>query len=369
MPLMHSLKNKVFGSIWMPILAGSFLIVLMLAVHAVVQNRPVNEIREEIPDFPRMENVQNVVHNVAEQFGLAEHLRKRESETGRIWTLSVPRNMPMVSVYQRLNTALKPVDAKILEGNSDPATGNIDLFIGYEDSSYLKIELRHLREERIAGKIVLIIDDFGDRWDTTRKAFFRLGADITATVIPGLKRTKEVAKAIHDLGFEVFIHMPMEPENAVSRQYTCMIKAGDSDQRIRKLVQQASDELPMAAGLNNHMGSKATSHPETMRSVLRVMDEKRLIFIDSRTSAHSVAYSLARESGLRTGKRDVFLDVVADRQNIINSLWNLAAQAARKGTAIGIGHTSKITLEVLKEEIPKLQARGYEFVRVSRAVY
>jgi polysaccharide deacetylase 2 family uncharacterized protein YibQ len=36
--------------------------------------------------------------------------------------------------------------------------------------------------------------------------------------------------------------------------------------------------------------------------------------------------------------------------------------------AVGIGHVKPVTLEVLKEEIPKLKREGYEFIALSRAV-
>jgi polysaccharide deacetylase 2 family uncharacterized protein YibQ len=42
--------------------------------------------------------------------------------------------------------------------------------------------------------------------------------------------------------------------------------------------------------------------------------------------------------------------------------------ADEKGWAIGIGHDRRNTLEVLKEEMPKLEKEGYKFVYVSELV-
>ena len=364
-----SKQNHLWKSIWTPIAAGAFMIVLMLAVHAMIQNRPESQPGESrLEDFPRIEAIRTVIADVAAQYNLSGCVSHSVRNGIEEWSIALPGNVPAVSVHQTLKASLKGLNTAIIRGMSDPSTGSVRLSVGFEDSCFLTIYLNHSEESRQAGRIALIIDDFGDRWDEPRRAFFDLGADITATVIPGFRRSKEVASFINELGFEVLIHLPMEPESKVGRGYKYMVTTKLTAKEIARIVQQAIDEIPGAAGMNNHMGSKATAHTETMQSVLSAIKGKGLFFIDSRTGAGSVAWQLARSNGIRCSRRDVFLDVIADREAIRKSLWQLAGIASKRGSAVGIGHASRLTLQVLQEEIPKLQAKGYEFVRVSRIV-
>jgi polysaccharide deacetylase 2 family uncharacterized protein YibQ len=140
------------------------------------------------------------------------------------------------------------------------------------------------------------------------------------------------------------------------------------EEDIRKTVRRSLGEVPGAAGVNNHMGSQATAERRTITVVLEEIDNRDLYFIDSRTTPSTMAYDVAREMGLRCGKRDVFLDVEARRDAIRARLWELARNAETNGFSIGIGHCHRLTLEVLRQEIPKLKARGFRFVRLSEIV-
>ena len=64
----------------------------------------------------------------------------------------------------------------------------------------------------------------------------------------------------------------------------------------------------------------------------------------------------------------VFLDTDLNREAIRRSLWETARTAERHGFAVGIGHCHRTMLEVLEEELPKLEAEGYRLVSVSEIV-
>ena len=53
---------------------------------------------------------------------------------------------------------------------------------------------------------------------------------------------------------------------------------------------------------------------------------------------------------------------------IADKLFLLAYYAAQNGEATGTGHARKQTLEVLREILPRLEKRGFQFVRVSDVV-
>jgi polysaccharide deacetylase 2 family uncharacterized protein YibQ len=105
-----------------------------------------------------------------------------------------------------------------------------------------------------------------------------------------------------------------------------------------------------------------------MQVVLALLKERNMFFVDSKTSPASVGDHLAREMGLRTAARSVFLDNVQDQDYIGKQLGQLAAMSRRNGAAIGICHPHKATIETLARMLPALRAEGITFVHASDLV-
>ena len=126
--------------------------------------------------------------------------------------------------------------------------------------------------------------------------------------------------------------------------------------------------VPHASGANNHMGSRFTEDSSKMLPVMLVLKERRLYFLDSKTTPLSVGYSLAHEVGLRSGYRNVFLDNVQEVGAIRQQLLQTAQIARKRGYAIAIGHPHKATMEALAQTLPELLSQGISFVKVSQVV-
>jgi uncharacterized protein len=96
-----------------------------------------------------------------------------------------------------------------------------------------------------------------------------------------------------------------------------------------------------------------------------LLHERNLFFIDSRTTAATVAETSAHAAGVATTRRNVFLD---DEQSVpaIRKQFELAIHDAReKGSALAIGHPHPETLEVLNEMLPESERRGVKLVFAS----
>ena len=93
-----------------------------------------------------------------------------------------------------------------------------------------------------------------------------------------------------------------------------------------------------------------------------------LFFIDSYTTHESVALSIARESGIPSLKRDIFLDSTDDEESIAREFERLKVIARERGHAVGIGHPYRATMLVLEREIPKLAEQGFELAKISALV-
>jgi uncharacterized protein len=135
---------------------------------------------------------------------------------------------------------------------------------------------------------------------------------------------------------------------------------------LRALVASGLDKVPHASGVNNHMGSVLTARADPMRIVMEELAGRRLFFLDSRTTAKTVAYRLAREAGVPSAERDVFLDDVAEKKAIAAQLARLETLATRHGSAIAIGHPYPETVEALLAWLPGLEDEGFELVPASR---
>ena len=216
-------------------------------------------------------------------------------------------------------------------------------------------------EEITRGHIIIIIDDFGYRNDEVSEGFLTLDADLTFAVIPGHKNSKLFSERADKSGYEIIIHMPMESTADTHGELDYILAESMTSSEIEQRVEKVISEFPEAAGLNNHQGSKATADKRIMNIVSNVLKRHGRYFVDSRTTSETVAEDIMRSRGVPTARRHVFLDNDDDINKIRNQLYKLVDKAESKGDAIGIGHVKKLTLQVLKEEIPKLKKNGFKF--------
>jgi len=222
---------------------------------------------------------------------------------------------------------------------------------------------RHPRKRAFGpGTVAIIIDDMGS---SVREAdeLMAIKLPLTFSIIPGLAHVKGVAEAAHVRGYQLMIHIPMEPRGyPQQRMERYGLLLSQSDEEIRKRLDGFLREVPYAKGANNHMGSRFTEDRGKMGTVLGYLKGKGLFFIDSKTTPLSVGNTLAREMGIENAGRNVFLDNVQDVEAIREQLEQLAEMARRKGGAIGICHPHKATIQALTAAMPELRKSGITFV-------
>jgi hypothetical protein len=158
----------------------------------------------------------------------------------------------------------------------------------------------------------------------------------------------------------------MEPIDSVAMDERDMIYCDMGSAEIATILDRAQAEIPLAVGVNNHMGSKATADSALMAKLADEFQRRGLFFIDSRTVAHSFGLPNMRRRGVSSQGRDVFLDFTDDPKIIRRQVHQAARIAEKRGWAIAIGHVRWETLDVLEREMPILQEQGYQFVSVSR---
>jgi len=216
------------------------------------------------------------------------------------------------------------------------------------------------------GRIAIVIDD----WGYSLKNLLiieQIKQPLTCAILPGLKNSNPVMKKLNNLGFEIILHLPMEPKEKYNLENNTITSGMDAE-AIDKIFAKDLLSITFAKGISNHMGSRITENIKASTLVMMEAKKRKLYFFDSFVTNQSVCPALANKIKIRFAKRDVFLDNQNDFEYIKKQMIKLKNLARKRGTAIGIGHDRKNTLLVLKEMLGQLEKEGYEFVFLSQVV-
>lgn len=213
-----------------------------------------------------------------------------------------------------------------------------------------------------SGKLVFVFDDAGHNM-TQLKPFLSMPFPITVAILPKLAYSKDAALALKNAGVCSILHQPMQAVNLSVDPGPGAIKPEMYSYEIEEIVKENLAEVGPVIGLNNHEGSLITASQSDIGTVLDVCKEKGIIFLDSRTNSESKAKQAALERGMTILERDIFLDNIQDKDEIIAMVNKGLEIADKKGYAIMIGHVwCKDLANILSELYPELKAQGYEFL-------
>ncbi len=217
-------------------------------------------------------------------------------------------------------------------------------------------------------RVAIIFDDAGYGIKAAQEVE-DIGRPVTISVLPHLPFSTQIAEEAPRHGMQVILHLPVQPDNGSIALSPGGITVQMDDDDIRRTVNDDLATVPSAVGANNHMGSLGTADPRLMRAVMDVMKERHLFFVDSMTSSRSVAARVAREMGVPTAVRTVFLDNEDNEEYVRGQFRALIAIAQSRDGAIAIGHVGKVTARVLVSMLPEFDEAGIQLVRVSDLVH
>ena len=220
--------------------------------------------------------------------------------------------------------------------------------------------------KRVDGpaKIAIIIDDIGMDIRRSREAI-DLPASVTLAFLPYAPRTRELAAEAKAKGHELIIHTPMEASDGSVNIGPGGLKAGMGAAEFEAAFNTMTQSFDGYVGINNHMGSRLTQDKDAMKFLMSMLAQKKLFFVDSKTSGKSVAADMAMEAGVPNASRDIFLDHEDTLSFVEGALKKTERLALKRGSAIAIGHPKDNTIAGLKAWIPTLKEKGIEIVPVS----
>jgi uncharacterized protein len=221
-------------------------------------------------------------------------------------------------------------------------------------------------------RLAIILDDMGhDR--AAAESLLALPFPLTISVLPHLPLSAEVAEEAYRRGDQILLHLPMEPEAGGGgsegvTQEEIELRVGMNPDQVNSTLNDMLETVPHASGVNNHQGSRATADLPLMQALMPALRDRNLFFIDSRTTAATVAFDSAERAGVPAASRKVFLDDTPTKDAVLAQLALAARDASRDGSAIAIGHPRPATIAALAQEVPKLEERGVRFVFASDLV-
>lgn len=312
--------------------------------------------------------------------GIQQEIPRSQAEGEIKWhvrhlLVEKPAGVSLEAFVTALETELKQHNALIFAQQADYFQGfkTHRLDVGFQaslDQEPVKIatEKIHLinaqqqeKTAKPAAELAIIIDDFGYSSEAI-PLFSKIAQPLTFSVLPNRPYSNAAAASALSTGHQVMLHLPMEPLVITTDREPVMISSAMSDKQIKEAVINALTAVPGAIGINNHQGSRSTADQRIMRVVMSVIKPRSLFFVDSRTTAQSVAAATARQFGIRTAENHLFIDNDPDINAIKGQLRQAITMARKQGKLIIIGHARPSTAAALNEMLPEIQAEGVKLV-------
>ena len=213
--------------------------------------------------------------------------------------------------------------------------------------------------------IAIVIDDMGLNRALSRRAVALKG--LTLSYLPYGEDLAAQTSEARAAGHELLVHVSMAPDGHENAGPNPLVP-GLAEEEIARRLDWALGRFTGYVGINNHMGSRFTANEKGMTEVLTQLKSRGLLFLDSRTTAHTVGPLLARRLGVPFAERGVFLDNVETVDAVRARLSELEALARREGAAVAIGHPKEATLSVLGPWLETVEAKGLVVVPISAIV-
>ncbi|KIX13369.1 divergent polysaccharide deacetylase family protein [Dethiosulfatarculus sandiegensis] len=226
-------------------------------------------------------------------------------------------------------------------------------------TSIPKADKRHLA--------AIIIDDMGYQLKPAQ-ILARMSLPITFSILPHAPHGKEVAGLAARHKKEILLHLPMQPKSypkvspGPGGLYLDMPFA-----KLKAVTKADIDSVPLAVGVNNHMGSQFTESPRVLKPVLNQIKDRGLFFVDSFTSPNSQAMKVAQSLGMRTWRRHVFLDHDPSPEAIRRQMERFISLSKRQNRVVAIGHPHKSTISVIEKYKARLK-KEMRLVPVSKVI-
>ena len=352
--------NRKLINIFLTIFLIAFLVTI--ASYFTIKNKEANkdippqvstqEIKDEISIPPRIAEIKDLKEQInyelfEKKFDLNEE-HKFEEYTKELEKVIDEKTEVEESINKENKIIQKKVEEIKEEKQKEKSSININETIKnkIDEKSIITKKDTFTYDKKVKPKIAIVIDDVTTQ--AQKDKILSMGYKINMAFLPPTKTHPDSAKIAQSLSFHM-IHFPMQASSAFKGEEINTLTINDSYETIEKRVKQLREWYPNAVYTNNHTGSVFTENEEAVDKLFRALKKYNFIFVDSRTSAKSVAKKYAKKYDMPYIVRNTFIDNDRDFKSIQNQLKKAIEIAKKQGYAIAIGHPHTITLDVLKD--------------------
>jgi uncharacterized protein len=212
--------------------------------------------------------------------------------------------------------------------------------------------------------VAVVIDDMGLN-EAHSQRVLELPGPLTLSFLTYARDLPAWVARARTAGHEILAHIPMEPLDPIHDPGPGALRVSMSPDEVRARVAADLDGWAGYVGVNNHMGSRFCQNRTLMDAVMAELRPRGLFWLDSKTTAHTEGIPAARAARVPCLARDVFLDVVDNRDAVLAQLDRLARRGRWRGAAIGIGHPRDATIQALEQWLPTLEKKRQTLVPIT----
>lgn len=215
-------------------------------------------------------------------------------------------------------------------------------------------------------RVSIVITALGLSSAATEAAIQGLPGAITLAFAPYSRRLPEWIALARAAGHEVLLNLPLEPVNYPAfdpgpRTLLTSLSEQENKERLLWTLSRGTGYV----GVADFMGSKFTMSREHMIPILLALNDRGLLFLDSRSAPRSQARDVARDVGIPFASAARFVDEWASREAIDARLSELERLAREQGAALGMALPYPVSLERIATWSARLEKAGIALVPVS----
>ena len=191
---------------------------------------------------------------------------------------------------------------------------------------------------------------------------------VAYAILPHAPHTQKMVSIASQNGKEILLHQPMQALENNDLLGPGALTLNMTQREFTQTLEININAVQNIIGINNHMGSLLTRHPGHMQWLMNIIKKNEYIYVDSLTSADSVAKKIAEENKISFLSRDIFLDNKKDLEYITNKFIELVAIAKEEGSALAIGHPHSNTIEILSRFLKDIDKYGVKLIGIKSLI-
>jgi len=197
----------------------------------------------------------------------------------------------------------------------------------------------------------------------------QLPKSIGLSFSPYPKNIEEWTQQAHEAGYEVFLDVPMEPENyplADAGPYALL--TSHEEATLKENLQWMQTRTPYFLGMVSPIREKFTEFTQSTATALNILKSKEMLFVRAKPEISEPFRKAIQMTGMPAITSDMVIDQVISASEIHASLKNLVAIAKENTMAVGIAHPYPVTIKLLQKWEKEWEKQGVVLAPVSALV-